>query len=196
MWGGSRFYADPPPAMAHTPFNLNATNKLDIDREARFVNSSWEEELGHIPNVGPVTQGRLKAVGITTSYQLVGQFLMFREIGDTTQERCTRMCSFLVDQGVAPGLTHAITLALAKKINMAFVGFFVDAVRCGRARGAGVREGPLCADGPASPSVPFTPPPTHTPTHAARAGVRGCRPLREASAHPPLQAPTPTPVTF
>ena len=169
--------------MAHTPFNLNATNKLDIDREARFVNSSWEEELGHIPNVGPVTQGRLKAVGITTSYQLVGQFLMFREIGDTTQERCTRMCSFLVDQGVAPGLTHAITLALAKKINMAFVGFFVDAVRAGaRALARGGRtSGPPCAGWPCwcFPLTHFCPLP-----HTHCAGVRGGRPLERAPPTP------------
>jgi hypothetical protein len=65
--------------------------------------------------------------GITNTYKLIGQFLMFRETGDNTQQRCNMMCDFLVSAGVTKALMHPICMALAKKIDRAFPGFFVDA---------------------------------------------------------------------
>ena len=54
--------------------------------------------------------------GVTNTYKLAGQFLMFRENGDNTQLRCNAMCNFLVESGVHASLTSAITMALAKKL--------------------------------------------------------------------------------
>jgi hypothetical protein len=101
-------------------FRMDATNALSLDEEARFVNSAWEEDLCSIPKVGPATKAALAAAGITTTYKLIGQFLMFREPGDNTQQRCNAMCDFLVGAGVSKALMHPITMALAKKLDRQF----------------------------------------------------------------------------
>ena len=110
---------DPP-----SPPPLHHPNQQE---EARFVNSAWEEDLISIPKVGAGTKAALVEAGITNTYKLIGQFLMFRETGDNTQQRCNMMCDFLVSAGVTKALMHPICMALAKKIDRAFPGFFVDA---------------------------------------------------------------------
>lgn len=123
-----------------TKFFLRRTARLSVNSETAYVASPWEEGftapggLSCIPNVGAVTQECLAKVGITTQYQLIGQFLMFRKTGDNTQMRCDLMVSFLEQIGVKKALLSVITYALAKKLNRTFPGFFVDS-ECAEACG-------------------------------------------------------------
>ena len=64
------------PAPNCSPFFPTHLLSLQLDEEARFLNSAWEEDLASIPKVGPATKAALMSAGITTTYKLIGQFLM------------------------------------------------------------------------------------------------------------------------
>ena len=76
-------------------FRLAATGQVKDDQINAFTTSTLEEDLGSIPKCGPACQKALTEAGITTSFQLLGKFLTFKDKGDDTQAHLTKFCEWL-----------------------------------------------------------------------------------------------------
>lgn len=89
------------------------------DHIARWICHTITGELHELPEVGPLTENVLRAAGIHNTFQLIGQFLMFKEMDRNSKQVCGDFVGWLKDIGVNSS-RHTICLCVAEKANLSF----------------------------------------------------------------------------
>jgi hypothetical protein len=104
-------------ALKHAPAH---PTPLQSDKLQEFIARRLEGNLTEVPLIGPKTEEKLIEAGISTTFQLCGKFLSFKESPDTTSEEiCQAFYAWLAAVGVTAGRSP-ITLAIAEKVAVAF----------------------------------------------------------------------------
>ena len=74
-----------------------------------------------VPGIGEKTEEKLNEVGIHTTYQLIGQFLMFKKMPDMTEQQIKDAFWFwLRDTAKINQYRSGIVYALSEKISILF----------------------------------------------------------------------------
>ena len=101
--------------------NRSQTNP---DKLAAFIQAPITGDLKEIPGVGPATIKALNENGISTTYGLIGKYLMLKETGVESVEHCDRFFYWLKDIGTAAGYRSAVVQAIAQKMDITFPGIY------------------------------------------------------------------------
>lgn len=83
------------------------------------------EDLNVVPGIGPATAKHLKAAGIETTHQLMGQFLMLRKPGFSVKEHCDAFWLFLQSVGVTAN-RNTIVKCVAEKAAIWIPGLYSE----------------------------------------------------------------------
>jgi len=95
---------------------------------AKFLVDEIDEDVTSVPGIGPAAK-KLLATGsaddpaITTTYQLIGKFLMLRSEGMTSKEHCDAMFDWLCGKGIRAHRS-GIVVAIAEKTNTMIPGIY------------------------------------------------------------------------
>ena len=89
-------------------------SQVSSDLLADFVEKEFEQDITSVPGIGAASCDKLKDAGITTTYQLLGQFLALKSTDMTPQEHCDEMWYWLKETGVN-AYRSGIILCLAEK---------------------------------------------------------------------------------
>lgn len=73
-----------------------------------------------VPGVGPATIACLKAIGITTTFQLLGQYLILKDAGVDPLEHAERFYQWLKALNTPAGFRAGIVHSVAEKLNVSF----------------------------------------------------------------------------
>lgn len=86
-------------------------------------------ELTQIPGIGDVNANHLRncSENITSSYQLMGKFLLMRGMSSTQVEQCDRFFAWLKDSAGIHYGRNSIVQAVATKMNIFFPGLYNEA---------------------------------------------------------------------
>lgn len=98
------------------------------DRLAAFIEAPLTGNLLDIPGLGPASASALEAVGIGTSFQLIGKFLSLKDPGVESVELCDRFFYFLTDTVVSAGFRSSIVQSVAYKCNVMYPGIYDESV--------------------------------------------------------------------
>jgi hypothetical protein len=105
--------------MAYDP----TRSRISENTLAAFLASDIEGELQTVPGIGPSAEEKLAKHGVTTTWQLIGNFLACKDKDMTVQEHHDAMWYFLQEVGVSScrsGIVHA----LSEKCNILFPNMF------------------------------------------------------------------------
>lgn len=80
--------------------------------------------LPQVPGVGEATEKKLREAGITTTFQLIGKYLSFKEDGVGPVEHADRFYFWLKSLGTPGGFRAGIVHSIAEKLNVTFVGIY------------------------------------------------------------------------
>jgi len=80
--------------------------------------------LNEVPGIGGATIEKLKAAGVTTTYQLLGKYLMLKDAGVGPVEHADRFYYWLVSVGTPAGFRAGVVKSIAEKLNVTFVGLY------------------------------------------------------------------------
>eukprot|EP01038_Epipyxis_sp_PR26KG_P008051 gene8051-10907_t len=89
-----------------------------------FLRAPLTGNLQEVPGVGPATVELLAQNGITTTFQLIGQYLSLKEAGVGPVEHADRFWYWLNSIGTPSGFRAGIVHAIAEKMNVTFVGIY------------------------------------------------------------------------
>jgi hypothetical protein len=111
-----------------TGYRCDRTNNVSDDDLSAFLAGTLSPSLRSLRGlIGPTNEASLKAVGIHTTYNLLGMFLMLRVPEDNTQTHCDKFWGWLRDTvGVSPAHCNGITLLIAKKADNLMPGLYRD----------------------------------------------------------------------
>mmetsp|Transcript_47162 Transcript_47162/g.102895 ORF Transcript_47162/g.102895 Transcript_47162/m.102895 type:complete len:116 (-) Transcript_47162:121-468(-) len=93
------------------------------DRLAEFLRADIVPDVTSVPGIGPAAASKLADVGITTTYQLVGKFMMLKEQGVDSVEHCDRFWYWLQDTGISSHRS-GIVQCIAEKMDSFFPGIY------------------------------------------------------------------------
>jgi hypothetical protein len=102
---------------------------------ADFIRAPISGKLEEVPGVGPATIKILQENGISTTFQLIGQYLMLKEDGVEAIEHADRFYYWLKSLKTPSGFRAGIVHAIAEKMNVTFPGIYDSS-----AYGAAVQE--------------------------------------------------------
>jgi hypothetical protein len=94
------------------------------DKLAEFIQAPITGDLTEVPGVGPATQKAMIAAGVTTTYALIGKYLMLKDAGVESVEHCDRFFYWLDDIGASKGHRSSIVQAIAQKQDITFPGIY------------------------------------------------------------------------
>lgn len=81
-----------------------------------------------VPGIGEKSEEALRAAGISTTFGLIGKYLMLKEEGVGPVEHADRFYYWLKSIGTSPGHRAGVVHSIAEKMNITFVGIYdVDA---------------------------------------------------------------------
>lgn len=89
-----------------------------------FLRTPLSGDLLEVPGVGPATANLLRNEGISTSFALIGKYLMMKQEGVGTMENADRFYFWLKSIGTDKRYTATIVHCIAEKINLTFVGIY------------------------------------------------------------------------
>ena len=90
---------------------------------SNFIMSTITGDLREVPGIGPVAQSKLEAVGISTTFGLIGQFLLLKEKDVCPVEHCDRFWFWLNDVGINSNRAGIIK-CIAEKVDTMFPGIY------------------------------------------------------------------------
>eukprot|EP01033_Poteriospumella_lacustris_P016704 gene16704-11957_t len=95
-------------------------SRVSADTLADFIRSPISGNLDEVPGVGPATIEILKANGITTTFQLLGQYLLLKDDGVEPVEHADRFYLWLKSLNTPAGFRAGIVHSVAEKLNVSF----------------------------------------------------------------------------
>ena len=98
-------------------FNINKSN-LSQGQLLKWIVDPLTDDLACIPGIGPATQGKLAADGITTTFQLIGKFLSGCNKDASTADVCDTFWAYLESVDAPPGYRSGVTHALLEKVSV------------------------------------------------------------------------------
>ena len=98
-------------------------SSVGADKLAEYLRADVDADLRSIPGVGPKAVEKLNARGITTTFQLIGQFLMLKDEGVGPVEHCDRFWYWLKDVGI-DSHRSGIIQCIAEKLDTMFPGIY------------------------------------------------------------------------
>jgi hypothetical protein len=81
-------------------------------------------DILEVPGIGPATATLLAADGITSTYALLGKFLMLKENDVGPVELADKFWYYLNSIKTKSGFRAGIVLAVAEKLNITFPGIY------------------------------------------------------------------------
>eukprot|EP00604_Paraphysomonas_vestita_P002499 CAMPEP_0174819426 /NCGR_PEP_ID=MMETSP1107-20130205/2646_1 /TAXON_ID=36770 /ORGANISM="Paraphysomonas vestita, Strain GFlagA" /LENGTH=117 /DNA_ID=CAMNT_0016032879 /DNA_START=34 /DNA_END=387 /DNA_ORIENTATION=- len=98
-------------------------SQVKNDKLAEFIQSSITGDLEEVPGIGPAAKQKLSDKGISTTFALIGQFLLLKEEGVGPVEHCDRFWYWLHDAGVN-SYRSGIVRCIAEKVDTMFPGIY------------------------------------------------------------------------
>lgn len=89
-----------------------------------FLRAPITGNLLEIPGVGEVPERKLKNAGISTTFQLIGKYLMLKEKGVNSIEHANRFYDFLKDIGIPSCYGAGIVHCISEKMNIIFIEIY------------------------------------------------------------------------
>ena len=99
-------------------------SKVSESALSEFIRAPLSSKLSDIPGIGPATVELLAAEGITTSFQLVGKFLSFKDKDVDSLLHCETFYQWLCELKTPKGFRAGVVHALAEKLNIMFPGIY------------------------------------------------------------------------
>lgn len=101
-------------------------SRMDDDNMVDFIRAPFDSagDLQQVPGVGPVTAERMRAVGVTNAYQLLGKFFMLRGDNDLSRQHCERFWAWLDALGTPKGYRSTVVRAIAEKAAAMMPGIY------------------------------------------------------------------------
>mmetsp|Transcript_14373 Transcript_14373/g.23788 ORF Transcript_14373/g.23788 Transcript_14373/m.23788 type:complete len:114 (-) Transcript_14373:193-534(-) len=93
------------------------------DKLAEFVNLQLSGDLTEIPGIGPAAVKTLADQGVSTSFGLIGKYLMFKEEGVECVEHCDRFYLWLKAIGINSN-RGSIVHSIAERLDQQFPGIY------------------------------------------------------------------------
>jgi hypothetical protein len=98
-------------------------SSVSPDKLAEFLRADIVEDLQSVPSIGPKAVENLAALGVTTTFQLIGQFLMLKDAGVGPVEHCDRFWYWLKDAKISSNRS-GIVQCIAEKLDTMFPGIY------------------------------------------------------------------------
>ena len=98
-------------------------SSVSADKLSDFLRADVVADLQSVPSIGPAAVEKLAAVGITTTFQLFGQFLMLKDEGVEPVEHCDRFWYWLKDTGISSNRSGVVQ-CIAEKLDSMFPGLY------------------------------------------------------------------------
>ena len=89
-----------------------------------FVRREIDDKLESVPGVGPSNQKKLKAIGVHSPTQLIGEFLRLADPHLSIQEHCDTFYNWLKDEADITAGRATIIRALGQKLSVLFPGIY------------------------------------------------------------------------
>jgi hypothetical protein len=89
-----------------------------------FIRAPITGDLKEVPGVGPATIKVFNENGITTTFQLIGQYLSLKEIDVLPIEHADRFYYWLKSLNTPTGFRAGIVHSIAEKMNVTFPGIY------------------------------------------------------------------------
>jgi len=99
-------------------------SKTNPDVLANFIKAPLTGDLQEVPGIGPKTVELLEGEKISTTFALLGKFLMLKEAGVESVEHCDRFWYWLESIGTPAGYRGAIVQAVANKLDASYPGMY------------------------------------------------------------------------
>eukprot|EP00617_Octactis_speculum_P003184 CAMPEP_0185780070 /NCGR_PEP_ID=MMETSP1174-20130828/97899_1 /TAXON_ID=35687 /ORGANISM="Dictyocha speculum, Strain CCMP1381" /LENGTH=115 /DNA_ID=CAMNT_0028469469 /DNA_START=28 /DNA_END=375 /DNA_ORIENTATION=+ len=96
--------------------------KINEDTLGEWLRTPVGEDLTSVPGVGNAAITRFETVGITNTFQLIGQFLLLKG-NEGIEQHMNAFFTWLKDAGVNAH-RHTICLALAEKCDIFMPGIY------------------------------------------------------------------------
>mmetsp|Transcript_6560 Transcript_6560/g.9910 ORF Transcript_6560/g.9910 Transcript_6560/m.9910 type:complete len:115 (+) Transcript_6560:103-447(+) len=90
---------------------------------SNFIQNTVTGDITEVPGIGPKAKEALAKKGITTTFQLFGQFLMLKEDGVGSVEHCDRFWYWLNSCGISSHRA-GIVQCIAEKVDTMFPGVY------------------------------------------------------------------------
>ena len=100
-----------------------AKSQISANNLAVFKNAPMGADLMCIPGVGAKCVQHLALAGITTSFQLLGEFLRFRGNNISSEDQCQMFFHWLRTKNI-DHCTHCVVQAIAEKCDLLFPGLY------------------------------------------------------------------------
>jgi hypothetical protein len=99
-------------------------SKVSQDKMADFLLADIDPDITSVPGIGPAAVRNLAESNITTTYQLIGQFLLLRGDNMGTQAHCDAFWYWLQEQGINAHRSGIIE-TIAEKVETMMPGLYV-----------------------------------------------------------------------
>ena len=101
-----------------------AASYIQKGKRADWLAAPMTGTLKVVPGIADGMESKLREQGITSVFQLIGEFLKCKGEGVGSIEHCERFYMYLSSVGVGGSSRPTIVLALAEKMNIMIPGFF------------------------------------------------------------------------
>lgn len=101
-----------------------ARSRVSPHSLAEFIRAPLQGKLSEVPGVGQATERALRNAGVSTTFQLVGQYLMLKEEGVGPVEHADRFYYWLSSLGSPAGFRAGVVQCIAEKMNVTFPGIY------------------------------------------------------------------------
>jgi hypothetical protein len=103
--------------------SISSKSTISVKTQVRFIRKTLcgDFKIDNIPNIGPKTIEKLRAIGITTSFQLMAKFLSLKGEGVSPREHCDLFLAWLAEVGIN-GNRNNIVVAVSEKCSVLFTG--------------------------------------------------------------------------
>lgn len=101
-------------------------SQVSEDRYVEFVRSPITGDLLEVPGIGPASKNCLAEHGITSTFQLVGKYLSFKDEGVDTIEHVDRFYYWLCSTEMQSMRRAGVVRCIASKVNTMFPGIYDD----------------------------------------------------------------------
>lgn len=100
-----------------------ARSTVTEDRLAAFINLKLTGDLQEVPGIGPANEKVFREQDISTTFGLIGKFLMFKEEGVECVDHCDRFWLWLKAIGINSN-RGSIVRSIAERLDQQFPGIY------------------------------------------------------------------------